>query len=83
MGGVDAAVIHPPGWDPDSTEMAFKAVRNCPGRFAILVFSIGILEVAARAFSQPQRSRGWPSPLSACRLSAPLLRSSASALEGC
>src|SRR5438094_7227445 len=23
-GGVDAAVIHPPGWDPKSTEMAFQ-----------------------------------------------------------
>ena len=33
-GGVDAAVIHPPGWDPGSTEMAFKAVRENPGRFA-------------------------------------------------
>ena len=30
-GGVDAAVIHPPGWDPNSTEMAFKAVRDFPG----------------------------------------------------
>jgi len=35
-GGVDAAVIHPPGWDPNATEMAFKAVRDYPGRFAIL-----------------------------------------------
>jgi predicted TIM-barrel fold metal-dependent hydrolase len=35
-GGVDAAVIHPPGWDPNSTEMAFKACRDYPGRFAIL-----------------------------------------------
>jgi predicted TIM-barrel fold metal-dependent hydrolase len=35
-GGVDAAVIHPPGWDPNSTAMAFKAVRDFPGRFAIL-----------------------------------------------
>ena len=35
-GGVDAAVIHPPGWDPNSTEMAFKAVRDHPGRFDIL-----------------------------------------------
>jgi predicted TIM-barrel fold metal-dependent hydrolase len=26
-GGVDAAVIHPPGWDPNSTEMAFRAPR--------------------------------------------------------
>jgi len=35
-GGVDAAVIHPPGWDPNSAEMAFKAVCDYPGRFAIL-----------------------------------------------
>ena len=35
-GGVDAAVIHPPGWDPRSTEMAIEAVQNYPGRFAIL-----------------------------------------------
>ena len=35
-GGVDAAVIHPPGWDPNSTEMAFKAARDYPGRFAII-----------------------------------------------
>jgi predicted TIM-barrel fold metal-dependent hydrolase len=35
-GGVDAAVIHPPGWDPDSHEMAFAAVRDYPGRFAIM-----------------------------------------------
>jgi predicted TIM-barrel fold metal-dependent hydrolase len=32
-GGVDGAVIR---WDPGSTEMAFKAVRDYPGRFAIL-----------------------------------------------
>lgn len=35
-GGVDAAVIHPPGWDPGATEMAFRAVRDHPGRFAIM-----------------------------------------------
>lgn len=35
-GGVDAAVIHPPSWDPGSHEMAFAAVRNYPGRFAIM-----------------------------------------------
>jgi predicted TIM-barrel fold metal-dependent hydrolase len=34
--GVDAAVIHPPGWDPGSTEMAFRAVRDYPGRFAVM-----------------------------------------------
>src|SRR5439155_946700 len=35
-GGVDAAVIHPPGWDPGATAMAVAAVRNYPGRFAIM-----------------------------------------------
>src|SRR5262244_1483057 len=35
-GGVDAAVIHPPEWDPGSTQLAFKAVRDYPGRFAIM-----------------------------------------------
>ena len=35
-GGVDAAVIHPPGWDPGATAMAFAAVRDYPGRCAIM-----------------------------------------------
>src|SRR5271167_4930547 len=35
-GGVDAAVIHPPGWDTGSTDMAFKAVQHYPSRFAIM-----------------------------------------------
>ena len=35
-GGVDAAVIHPPPWDPDSHQLAVAAVRNYPGRFAIM-----------------------------------------------
>ena len=35
-GGVDAAVIHPPGWDPNSTAIALKAVGDYPGRFAIM-----------------------------------------------
>jgi predicted TIM-barrel fold metal-dependent hydrolase len=34
--GVDAAVIHPPSWDPGSIEMALAAVRKYPGRFAIM-----------------------------------------------
>ena len=34
--GVDAAVIHPPGWDPGSTDMAFQAVKDYAGRFAIM-----------------------------------------------
>ena len=25
--GVDAAVIHPPGWDPNSNELAVEAAR--------------------------------------------------------
>src|SRR6516162_9696380 len=34
--GVDAAVIHPPGWDPNDTEVAVEAARRYPNRFAIL-----------------------------------------------
>ncbi|MGB7302225.1 MAG: amidohydrolase family protein [Burkholderiaceae bacterium] len=34
--GVDAAIIHPPSWDPNSDQMAFDAVRNHPTRFAIM-----------------------------------------------
>jgi predicted TIM-barrel fold metal-dependent hydrolase len=33
---VDAAVIHPPSWDPDSTALAVTAVHDHPGRFAIM-----------------------------------------------
>ena len=35
-GGVDAAIIHPPGWDPGSHDLAFAAVRDYPARFAIM-----------------------------------------------
>ena len=35
-GGVNAAVIHPPSWDPGSVDMAFQAVRDYSGRFAIM-----------------------------------------------
>ena len=34
--GVDAAVIHPPSWDPGSTDLALRAVQDYPGRFAIM-----------------------------------------------
>ena len=34
--GVDAAVIHPPPWDPGAHELALAAVRDYPGRFAIM-----------------------------------------------
>ena len=35
-GGVDAAVLHPPGWDPKDVEVAVEAARQYPNRFAIL-----------------------------------------------
>ena len=35
-GGVDAAVIHPPGWDHDSNQVAIDAVKQHPDRLAIL-----------------------------------------------
>ena len=35
-GGVNAAVIHPPGWDPDSNALAVEAARKYPNRLAIL-----------------------------------------------
>src|SRR4030095_11694722 len=35
-GGVDAAVIHPPGWDPDSNALAVEAARQHPNRLAVL-----------------------------------------------
>jgi len=34
--GVDGAVIHPPGWDPGSNEVALEAARRHPERLAIL-----------------------------------------------
>ena len=34
--GVDRALIHPVLWDPDSNELAIKAVRAYPDRFAIM-----------------------------------------------
>ena len=34
--GVDRALLHPPSWDPDSTELSVEAVRAHPDRFAIL-----------------------------------------------
>ena len=34
--GVNAALIHPPGWDPNSNSLAVEAARKYPYRFAIL-----------------------------------------------
>ena len=35
-GGVNAALIHPPGWDPNSNALAVEAAKTHPNRFAIL-----------------------------------------------
>jgi predicted TIM-barrel fold metal-dependent hydrolase len=35
-GGVTAAVIHPPGWDPNSNALAVEAARQHPNRLSIL-----------------------------------------------
>jgi predicted TIM-barrel fold metal-dependent hydrolase len=34
--GVNACVLHPPGWDPNAGAVSEKAARNYPNRFAIL-----------------------------------------------
>ena len=34
--GVDAAILHPPGWDPNGMRVADAAVHDHPGRFGIL-----------------------------------------------
>jgi predicted TIM-barrel fold metal-dependent hydrolase len=54
--GVDAAVIHPPGWDPDSDELATEAVRRHPDRFAILG-SFPLDRPESRALIESWRSR--------------------------
>src|SRR5438105_2493746 len=53
-GGVDAAVIHPPSWDPGATQMALDAVRDHPGRFAIL-------DAFALESPDPERVERWRS----------------------
>ena len=64
-GGVDAAVIHPPGWDPGSTDMAFQAVRDYPGRFAIM---------GAVPLDQPEVARPHRRLAAAARHARPALR---------
>ena len=34
--GVDAALVHPPGWDPNAGAVAVEAARRYPDRFAVL-----------------------------------------------
>ena len=52
-GGVDAAVIHPVPWDPNSQQMALDAVERYPERFAMLG------EVALRDPQSASRVAGW------------------------
>ena len=35
-GGVDAAVIHPPGWDSNSNQIATEAAKAQPNRLSVL-----------------------------------------------
>ena len=35
-GGIDAAIIHPPSWDPNSDNLALEAARSHPNRLSIL-----------------------------------------------
>ena len=35
-GGVNAAIIHPPSWDPNSITLAAEAARLYPNRLSIL-----------------------------------------------
>ncbi len=53
-GGIDAAVIHPPTWDPGSMNMATAAVQTYPGRFAI----IGAVDLG-QAESSTALMAGW------------------------
>ena len=41
--GVDAAVIHPPGWDPDSNALAIEAARRHPNRLRLLLNRLRLL----------------------------------------
>jgi hypothetical protein len=34
--GVDAAIVHPPGWDPTGARYAFDVIANYPDRFRCL-----------------------------------------------
>ena len=60
-GGVDAAVIHPPGWDPGSHGLAVEAVRRHPDRFAILG-SFPLDRPESRASSVVRSKRAPPQP---------------------
>jgi len=54
--GVDAALIHPPGWDPESNALAVEAARAHPHRFAILG-NFPLDKPASRTLIQGWKSR--------------------------
>jgi predicted TIM-barrel fold metal-dependent hydrolase len=58
--GIDAALVHPPSWDPTSNELARDAVAAYPDRFAILG-SIHPDEPGAR--DRFDELRAWPGML--------------------
>ena len=55
--GVDAAVIHPPGWDPNSSELAAEAFEKLPELLALARYP----NVAVKATGAPNySSEGYP-----------------------
>jgi predicted TIM-barrel fold metal-dependent hydrolase len=54
--GVDAALIHPPSWDPRSNEIAVEAARAHPNQFAILGF-VPLDQPESRALLDAWKSR--------------------------
>jgi hypothetical protein len=45
--GVDAIVIHPPGWNPDSNELAVEAAASIPTALPFWAISLSIVRRAA------------------------------------
>src|SRR5258708_28146081 len=64
-GGVQAALIHPPGWDPNSLVVAESAAVHYPDRFAIL----GQFPIEKPESPQPIPGRKTPPGRLAPRLS--------------
>ncbi len=83
-GGVTAAVIHPPGWDPNSNALAVEAARQHPNRLSILaIFPLAKPESRSAIDAPTEASTGCGPPPSertcrsrcsaqvSCRLSGP------------
>ena len=76
-GGVQAALIHPPGWDPNSLVVAESAAVHYPDRFAILgQFPIEKPESRELIAGWKTRPGAWTRPSgSACTRRWPAVRS--------